>query len=117
MPANPVPSDEDWAAYENRRKHARVEVALPAFIHALGDRHSVQLVDLSPGGAKLRGVRLFPAGTEVTLDCGTIGRAAVIRWQREDMMGLAFTVELEEREVAAQVERSKALAAWMKARK
>jgi hypothetical protein len=31
-------------------------------------------------------------------------------------MGLCFEVELDEREVAAQVARSKALAAWMKAR-
>ena len=115
MRASSVPT-EDSAAHDDRRKFPRVEVALPAFVHADGVRHAVQLLDLSAGGAKVRANAMFPAGTAVMLDCGTIGRAAIVRWQSGDLMGLCFEVELDEREVATQVARSKALAAWMKAR-
>ena len=112
-----VPSPtEGCSAYEERRIHPRVVVALPAFVHADGERHSVQLLDLSPGGAKMRGNVVLPVGTKVTLNCGTLGRAAVVRWQEGGLTGICFDVELEEREVAVQVQRSKALAAWMKAR-
>ena len=64
----------------------------------------------------MRANALFPAGTAVMLDCGPINRAAVIRWQRGDLMGLCFEAELDEREVTEQVQRSSALAAWMRAR-
>ena len=116
MMATPLPSPEDCAVHDNRRAYPRVPVALPAFVHANGTRYAVQLLDLSPGGAKLKTNAIFPIGTEVILDCGTTGRAATVRWQRDELMGVCFNVELDAREVAAQVERSKALAAWMKAR-
>lgn len=114
--ASLAPSSEPFAAPEERRSHPRVEVALPAFIHVGEERHPVQLLDLSHGGAKLRGARVFPSGTKVKLDCGTLGRAAVVRWQTGECMGICFDGELSEREVSVQVQRSKALAAWMKAR-
>ena len=111
-----APSAEGSAAREERRGHSRVVVALPAFVHVDGVRHAVQLLDLSPAGARLKGTVVFPVGTKVRLDCGTLGRAAVIRWQDGDLIGVGFDVALDEHTVAVQVQRSKALAAWMKAR-
>ena len=93
-----------------------VPVALPAFLQANGERHAVQVVDLSAGGAKLDCPVKLATGTAVILDCGTIGRSAVVRWQNAGLMGLCFDSELDERDVSALMDRSQALAAWRKAR-
>jgi len=42
----------------------------------------------------------------VVLDCGTLGRSAVVRWQTGDALGLCFDSELEVREVDALIARS-----------
>ena len=91
-------------------------VALPAFLQANGERHAVQLLDLSAGGAKLSCAATLLVGTPVTLDCGTLGRTAVIRWLNGGVMGLCFDSELDARDVYALIERSRALAALMKTR-
>jgi hypothetical protein len=52
----------------------------------------------------------------VILDCGTLGCAAVVRWQNGAVLGLRFDSELAVREISELIERSKALAAWMKTR-
>ena len=77
MMASSVPNPEDNDPYADRRIYPRVPVALPAFLQANGERHSVQLLDLSPGGAKLNCAASLSVGTAVVLDCGTLGRAAV----------------------------------------
>ena len=110
MPASSIPLTDDFA---DRRAHPRVEVALPAFLEVNGLRHHVQLVDLSSGGTKLACSIGLPAGSEVTLDCGTFVRPAVVRWQGPGVLGLCFESELDAREVAAMAGRSKALAARM----
>ena len=112
-----VGSAQDRDAYADRRVHPRVTVALPAFLQANGERHSVQILDLSSGGAKLNCPASLPIGTAVVLDCGTLGRAASVRWQNGALTGLSFDIELEMREVSALIDRSSALGAWMKARK
>lgn len=89
---------------------------MPAFLQANGERHSVRVVDLSAGGAKLDCPASLATGTAVILDCGTIGRSAVVRWQNAGLMGLCFDSELDERDVSALMERSQALAAWREAR-
>jgi hypothetical protein len=50
------------------------------------------------------------------LTSGTLGRAGVIRWQSEQVMGVHFDLELDAREVSAQVARSNALSARRRAR-
>jgi hypothetical protein len=55
-------------------------------------------------------------GTVVTLDCGTLARAAVVRWQNGGLLALRFDSELDIREVCALIERSRALAARMETR-
>ena len=116
MVASPVPSPQDSDPYADRRAYPRVAVALPAFLQADGERHAVQLLDLSPGGAKLNCAASLPVGTAVMLDCGTLGRAAVVRWQDGGLMGLSFESELDARDVSALIERSQALATRMETR-
>ena len=113
--ASPVPTPQD-DAYADRRVYPRVPVALPSFLQANGERHSVQLLDLSAGGAKLNCPVSLATGTSVILDCGMLGRSAVVRWQSGELIGLCFDSELEAREISALIERSKALQAWMKTR-
>lgn len=111
-----IMTPEESAALADRRLHPRVPVALPAFLQAEGKRHPVHLMDLSAGGAKLKCAATLASGTKVILDCGTLGRAAVVRWQNEGLIGLCFESELDAREVAALMDRSRALETWMKAR-
>ncbi len=89
---------------------------MPAFLQAGGERLSVQIVDLSPGGAKLDCPARLAVGTAVILDCGTLARSAVVRWENAGVLGLCFDSELDSREASALIERSKALEAWMKTR-
>lgn len=116
MKTIPAPSPEDSASYEERRAYPRVPVAMPAFLQANGKRHAVHLLDLSAGGAKLACSATFPTGTAVILDCGTLGRSAVVRWQTGGVLGLCFDNELDAREVTALIARSIALDALMKTR-
>jgi hypothetical protein len=116
MMASTQPAAQACDPFAASRAYPRVEVALPAFLQANGDRHPVQILDLSAGGAKLNCPAGLPAGTAVTLDCGTLSRAAVVRWHSSGQLGVSFDHELEVRDVAALSERSKALAALRRAR-
>ena len=114
MAASDPPPEGD--PYADRRAYPRVTVALPAFLQADEERHSVQIVDLSSGGAKLNCLANLAVGTAVILNCGTLGRAAVVRWQNGGSMGLSFDSELNLREVSALTDRSSALGDRMKTR-
>jgi hypothetical protein len=116
MMASSVPVTDDSSPYADRRAYPRVSVALPAFLQANGERHSVQLLDLSSGGAKLDCSVPLAIGCVVVLDCGAVGGGAVVRWQNGGVVGLAFERELDPRVVSALAERSIALAARMKSR-
>jgi hypothetical protein len=52
----------------------------------------------------------------VILNCGTLAREAVVRWQNGPVLGLSFDCELDARELSELVDRSKALATRMKTR-
>lgn len=114
--ASTLPSTQDSDPYADRRVYPRVPVALPAFLLANDERHAVQILDLSPGGAKLDCPASLLAGTAVILDCGTLCRAAVVRWQSAGVVGLRFDSELDAREASALIDRSRAMAARMKTR-
>jgi PilZ domain len=114
--ANPEPLPKDDDAFADRRVYPRVTVALPASLLADGVRHSIQLLDVSAGGAKLNCSASLAAGTAVMLDCGTLARSAVVRWQNGGIMGVKFDSELDERVVTALIDRSTALGALMKSR-
>ena len=112
--AKPVPAPQDTDPFADRRAYPRVEVALPAFLQADGKRHPVHLVDVSAGGAKLNCAVSIASGTPVMLDCGTLARSAVVRWQNGGLLGLCFDSELDAREVTALIARSSALVTRMK---
>ena len=114
--ASSAPSPQDSGPYEDRRAYPRVGVALPAFLHVSGERHSVLLLDVSAGGAKLNCAPSLPSGSAVVLDCGTLKRTAVVRWQNAGLVGLCFDSELDAREVSALIDRSVALSALMDSR-
>ncbi|HYX46344.1 MAG TPA: PilZ domain-containing protein [Sphingomicrobium sp.] len=107
---------EDGVANDDRRSFPRVQVALPAFLQIGAERHSVHLLDVSAGGAKLLHPASLAAGTAVTLDCGTLCRAARVRWKNGDLVGICFDSELDPREVSALIDRSRALSARMSTR-
>ena len=113
MAANPLPSRQDPDPFADRRAYPRVSVALPAFLQAGKARSSVQIIDLSAGGAKLRCPTELPVGATVLLDCGTFVRTAVVRWQTDGLSGVSFESELDAREMSALVDRSQALSDWM----
>ena len=113
---NPIAIPIDPDPYADRRATPRVPVALPAFLQAKGARQSVQILDLSLGGAKLNCPVGFVVGTNVLLDCGSLACAAIVRWQNGGILGLSFEQELDPRIVAALTTRSEALAAVMKTR-
>ena len=114
--ASSVPSRHDPDPFADRRLYPRVPVALPASVQADTERHSVHLLDVSSGGAKLKCPISLAVGATVTLDCGTLARSAVVRWQNGDFVGVSFESELDEREVSALADRSNALQALMKSR-
>ena len=114
--ATPAPTSQDSAPYEDRRAYPRVPVAMPAFLQANGERHAVHLLDLSAGGAKLNCSATLPTGTAVVLDCGTLCRSAMVRWQTGGVLGICFDSELDAREVTALIARSIALDTLMKTR-
>ena len=107
---------QDDDPYADRRAAPRVPVALPASLQVGRDRHSVQIIDLSSGGAKVQCATDLPAGTAVVLDCGSLRCAAIVRWHTGGLLGLCFKDELDPREVSALMARSTALAALMKTR-
>ena len=113
---NPHALQTDPDPFADRRVHPRVMVALPAFLQAGGARQSVQILDLSSGGAKLTCAVDLATGSQVLLDCGSLACTGVVRWQNGGQLGLAFEQELDPREVAALMERSKALESLMKTR-
>ena len=116
MMASSVPFPKDDDPYADRRLYPRVPVALPAFLQAGPERHHVQILDLSAGGAKLNCLLDLAPGTAVTLDCGTLCRSAQVRWQNGELLGLCFDRELDPRDVSDLMDRSTALAARMKTR-
>ncbi|GAA4742317.1 hypothetical protein GCM10023264_04320 [Sphingomonas daechungensis] len=114
--ASSAPTAHDGDPFADRRAYPRVPVALPAFLQVQDERHSVQLLDLSAGGAKLISPLSLATGTAVTLDCGTLGRVAIVRWRSGEVIGVSFETELEAREITALIQRSEALQKLMQTR-
>lgn len=111
-----IAARDDQDPFEDRRATPRVRVALPASLQVGTKRLSVQILDLSAGGAKLNCATEFAAGTSVLLDCGTLACSGVVRWNGGGTLGLCFDAELDPREVTALANRSDALEALMKTR-
>lgn len=88
---------------------------MPAFLTLGGRRYSVQILDLSAGGAKLDcGAALVAAGAIVSLNWGGGNAQATVRWRDGREAGVAFAAELDPRDVADLARRSEALQARMR---
>ena len=111
------PTSLNMSSYEDRRVYPRVPVALPGFLQIDGTRHHVQLLDVSEGGAKLDCSIDLPVGATVLIDCGVVGREAVVRWKNAGVVGIRFERELKESELSALTGRSEALAARLNSQK
>ncbi|GAA3998296.1 PilZ domain-containing protein [Sphingomonas humi] len=108
-----APEPDPYAA---QRQHRRVQVALPAFLVIGGRRYSVQILDLSAGGAKIDcGTALVVAGASVTLNWGGAGAQGEVRWREGREAGLKFAVEIDERDVADLARRGQALSERLRA--
>jgi hypothetical protein len=87
-----------------RRRHERKKLLWAATVEVRGQRFEGMIVDLSPGGARIRFDAAVTAGDELTLmmkEFDALG--AKVAWQREGEAGLQFLLAPEE--VAARVQR------------
>jgi len=82
------------------RRAVREGVMLPAAMMTTTDSASVDLLDLSKSGAKLRGLGLPPPGQEVLVRLGRLEAFGSIIWRDEDECGVHFDVALSERAVS-----------------
>lgn len=114
--ASRIAEKRDESEFEERRAFPRVPVALPASLQIGNRRHSVHLLDVSAGGAKLKCTVDLLSGDRVNLDCGLLDRQAVVRWQDDGFVGVAFEDELDAKEVTALIARSCALDSRIKSR-
>ena len=92
------------AAMRERRRHDRRSLLWTATIEVRGKRFEGTIVDLSPGGARLRFDAALTQGDELNLilkELDVLGGRVV--WQREGEAGIQFMLAPEE--VTARVER------------
>lgn len=93
--------NEKWklameAYHQNRRRHERAIVTLTAEI-AIGETcRSCDVINISPGGAKLRSDGRLKTGQQLTLLMGDMSPLqAEVRWSNGDKHGLRFTDDAE----------------------
>jgi PilZ domain-containing protein len=91
------------AAMRERRRHDRQPLPWTATIEVRGKRFEGTIVDLSPGGARLRFDAAVSQGDELTLVLKELdGLGGRVVWQREGEAGIQFMLAPEE--VTARVE-------------
>ena len=82
------------------RKAIREEIMIRAAMMTLTDTVSVDLLDLSRSGARVRGPDLPAPGQEVVLLLGRLEAFGSVIWRDEDQCGVHFDVALTELAVA-----------------
>ena len=82
-----------------RRSASREVLPLPAVVSTIDENRTVELVDLSATGARLRAERLPPAGESLWVKIDTLGRFALVVWTDEDECGIEFDVPIHGHEV------------------
>ncbi|RST31330.1 PilZ domain-containing protein [Sphingomonas ginkgonis] len=97
-----------------RRPAKREATPLPALLTTLGRTYSVEAVDLSITGARLRGDDLPEIGTELELKLESLNAFAVVCWRKDTECGLEFDLPLSGPEIAALCN-DVARSAWMPA--
>ena len=82
------------------RRAVREGVMLPAAMMTTTDSVTVDLLDLSKTGAKLRGRSLPAPGQEVLVMLGWLEAFGSVIWRDEDECGIHFDVSLSDRAVS-----------------
>ena len=84
------------AYLQNRRRHERTIIALTAEIAIGESSRSCDVLNISPGGAKLRADGKLKTGQQLTLLMGDMAPLATeVRWSSGDKHGLRFTDDPE----------------------
>jgi hypothetical protein len=82
------------------RRAVRDEIMARASLMTTTDSVSVDLLDLSKSGARLRGDPLPAPGQEVMVLLGRLESFGSVVWRDEDQCGVHFDVQLSEHAVA-----------------
>jgi hypothetical protein len=82
------------------RKAIRAELALRAVIMTVTDTISVDLLDISKTGARLRAPDLPGDGQEIMALLGGLEAFAKVIWREADECGIQFDIPLSDRTVA-----------------
>lgn len=77
-----------------RRSSTRAKMPLPAMIFGLGISCAVELIDVSPSGARLRGTALPRRGEDAEIEVERMRTLARVMWSRGDQCGIAFATPL-----------------------
>ena len=82
------------------RRAIREDMMIPSLMMTMTDRVSVDLIDLSTSGAKLRGKELPAPGQEVILIIARLEAFAHVIWRDEDECGVHFDIALSDHALA-----------------
>ena len=73
-----------------RRRASRGSVLLPASVQTIGTYQTIELINISATGAKLRGSALPDEGKVILLRAGPFDLFGEIVWRRRDLCGIHF---------------------------
>lgn len=82
------------------RRAVRDEMMIRTSVMTTTDSISVDLIDLSKTGARLRGCGLPAPGQEVVVLLGRLEAFGSVVWRDQDQCGVHFDVQLSERAVS-----------------
>jgi hypothetical protein len=86
-----------FARLKERRRFERRKLLVAANIEVKGERFEGVIVDVSPGGARIRFDTLLTAGDELNLVLTELGQlGAQVVWQREGEAGVRFLLAPDE---------------------
>lgn len=83
-----------------RRVARRLKTFKPAELRQAGAATRIHILDVSASGARAHGAAPVK-GAFVTLDCGSLSRAAIVAWAKGSRFGLAFVQQLSDEELVA----------------
>jgi hypothetical protein len=82
------------------RRATRQDMLIPTAMMTMTDSRSVDLLDLSKSGARIRGTHLPSPGQEVILLIARLEAFATVIWRDEDECGVHFDIALSDRALA-----------------
>lgn len=96
----------------DRRTSDRFPVAVPASVLFGNLIYCARLINIAQNGAKIETSAPLELRSRLELRVGTVSVRAAVVWLKSDCAGVNFGTALTDCQVAEQVSRSHALAAW-----